>query len=107
MKTANWRDCARSRAGVGSLVMRSALVVPALAALAVLVGAPAASASSCVPPPCFCDSPPVQDPPPPDPGSDQPPPDPGSDQPPPDPGGGGPGGPAFSLRGLSDVGDAT
>src|SRR4051812_36439458 len=50
--------------------MRSAIVVPALAALAVLVGAPAALAQSCVdpPPPCIsCDAPPPDEslPPPP------------------------------------------
>src|SRR3954447_27041216 len=78
--------------------MRSAIVVPALAALAVLVGAPAALAQSCVepPPPCLCDSPPPQDPPPPDPGGG------GGD-------GGSPPGPAFALRSISDggVGDVT
>ena len=85
-------DCAGPGPGVLSRVMRSRMIVPALAALAVLVGAPAALAQSCLPPPPCCD----QQPPPPDP-NQPPPPCINCDGPPP--------GPAFSPFALTDIGN--
>src|SRR3954470_4687544 len=83
-------------------LMRSAIVASALAIMAVLMGAPAALAQSCLPPPpppCGCDQmplPPPQDPSPPiDPGSGSGPPDQG---PPP---------PAFAAFGATGISDET